>query len=369
MQDFLARLDTKAPELLERLRLPGVAVGLLADFSVAAIRSYGYADLAAMAPVTVDTVFRVASISKSVTAWGVMLLAERGLLELDAPVESYLNRWHLPPSKFNHEHITPRRILSHIAGLSAGGCDAFGPGDPLPTHEECLSGLRPAPLDPLQLKYFRDVGLDPDRQQQGLTVVDQPGARFNYSNSGYSLLQLMIEEITGSAFADFMQEEVLRPLGMHRSTFHNVADRRAGFATPYDQDGSQAPYYRYVLKSAGGLSCPIADLVTFTSAGMKGPAGEPPGRGLLSPVAVAQMHTAPIYAETEMGFDFFAGLGHFTTRSGGLNVVQHSGGFIGWRSIMTFMPAVGAGFVALINSSGGNPLWQELIVDWGASLQ
>lgn len=369
MEAFLKQLDAKVPNLLERLHLPGIALALIEDFEVAAIRTYGHADTARGLPVAPETIFRLASISKSVAAWGVMKLVEGDLLDLDAPVASYLTRWRLPESRFNHDHITARRILSHIAGLSAGGCDAFLPADPLPSHEDCLSGRRPTPLDPLQLEYFANVGLDALKQQQALTVVDQPGAHFNYSNSGYSLLQLMIEEISGRAFADFMQEEVLRPLGMRASTFHDVADGNPAVATPYDEAGTAVPYYRYVLKAAGGLSASIADLAVFACAGMAGPRGEPPGRGVLSPASVAQMHTAPVYAESEMGFDFFAGLGHFTTRAGGMNVVQHSGGFIGWRSIMTFMPAAGVGFVALINSSGGNPLWQELITDWGSSLR
>lgn len=368
MNEFLDRLDEMVPELLEQYRLPGVAIALIADGDVAAIRTYGYADTSSERLVDEETRFRVASVSKSVTAWGVMRLVECGELDLDMPLEYYLSRWKLPESPYNSEHVTARRILSHIAGLSAGGCDGFQPSVALPSHEDCLSGRRPVPLDEAQLRYFENVGLDPVRQQQALTIDGQPGAHFVYSNSGFSLLQLAAEEITGRAFADYMQEEVLRPLGMTDSTFANTAGGDEKFATPYDEAGGPVPYYHYVLLSAGGLSATIVDLAAFTCAGMVGPEGEVPGRTLLSPDSVVAMYTAPVYAESEMGFDFFAGLGHFTTRAKGMTAVQHTGGFIGWRSVMTFVPELGAGFVALINSSGGNPLWQDLIMDWASTL-
>jgi CubicO group peptidase (beta-lactamase class C family) len=80
------------------------------------------------------------------------------------------------------------------------------------------------------------------------------------------------------------------------------------------------------------------------------------------------MHTPIMYAESEMGIGFHTGLGHLVAEYQGQTNVHHTGGFAGWRSIMSFIPATGDGFVALINSSGGNPLWMQLVSDWGEHL-
>jgi CubicO group peptidase (beta-lactamase class C family) len=94
-------------------------------------RGYGVADTASAAPVTEDTVFQATSISKPVTAWGVMKLVETGKLDLEASVEQYLTRWHLPPSQFDHRGVTIRRILSHTAGLSLHDYPGLSPDQPL----------------------------------------------------------------------------------------------------------------------------------------------------------------------------------------------------------------------------------------------
>ena len=133
--------------------------------------------MAAGRPVDGDTVFQAASISKTLTAWGVMRLVEQGALELDAPVGRYLTRWQLPPSPYNHDGVTIRRLLSHTAGLSLHGYPGIAPEQPLPTLEESLSGGHPGAED--------------------VRVVSEPGTTYAYSGGGYTLLQLVVEEVTG----------------------------------------------------------------------------------------------------------------------------------------------------------------------------
>ena len=108
-------------------------------------RGYGFADVAQSIPVTPTTGFNVGSISKTIAAWGVMTLVERGELGLDTPVDTYLTRWHLPESTFDERGVTIRRLLSHTAGLSLHGYPGWGPDDPLPTLEESLSGKTNGP--------------------------------------------------------------------------------------------------------------------------------------------------------------------------------------------------------------------------------
>ena len=112
--------------------VPGVAVARVHGGELAWSIGCGYADAESEEPVTGRTVFNIGSISKSVAAWGLMRLVESEEIELDAPVERYLTRWHLPESEFDSRGVTLRRLLSHTAGLSLHGYPGFEPGERLP---------------------------------------------------------------------------------------------------------------------------------------------------------------------------------------------------------------------------------------------
>lgn len=128
------RLDERVSAYLDEFTTPGAAVALIENGRVAFAGGYGRSDEAG-GPVTTRTGFNVGSISKTVTAWGVMRLVERGLLELDVPVSRYLTRWSLPASEFDADGVTVRRLLSHTAGLSLHGYPGWGPDAELPTIE------------------------------------------------------------------------------------------------------------------------------------------------------------------------------------------------------------------------------------------
>ena len=257
--------------------------------------------------------------------------------------------------------------MSHSAGLAAGGGTGTNPDFSLPSLVDTLSGKTTPQLDENQLAYYKQVGLELEEVLRPLTIVAEPGTHYVYSNSGYALLQLLIEDISGQSFCDFMKQSVLEPLGMRSSDFgHPVPTDK--LATPYDEGGNPIPVSQLVFKAAGGMNSTIGDLATFTCVEMRGPAGEPAGREVLTEESVTLMHTPMMFAESELGFDFHTGLGHLVCEIDGTTNVHHTGGFAGWRSVMSFNPARGDGFVALINSSGGNPLWMRLIMAWAESL-
>ena len=155
-------------------------------------------------PVDGDSRFQVASMSKWITAWGVMTLVEAGKLDLDKPVSLYLKRWTLPKSKFDNAGVTVRRLLSHTAGLTDGlGYAGFKPGDPLQSLEASLTQAADA-----------SPGHD-----GAVRVGVEPGTEFKYSGGGYTLLQLLVEEVSGQSFNGYMTSHVFEPLGMTRSTF------------------------------------------------------------------------------------------------------------------------------------------------------
>ncbi len=297
-------------------------------------------------PVTADTRFQVASLSKWVTAWAVMALVESGRVDLEAPVSSYLTRWRLPEGPFDHDEVTVRRLLSHTAGLTDGlGYDGFAPGEPVQSLEQSLT--RAADAMP---------GAD-GRVRVGI----EPGAQWLYSGGGYALLQLLIEEVTGERFADYLQRQVLTPLAMIRSTFELDPQDALDLATSYDVDGMPAPHYRFSAPSAAGLYGTAADLTRFVQAQLPGPAGEPRGRGVLRPDTLDRMR-AP--HATMMGTEIW-GLGHmlYAPNDAGGHIIGHDGG--NRPAISTsvrFDPASGDGIILLIS---GNPdLASELGGEW-----
>lgn len=224
-------------------------------------------------PVDTETLFQVASLSKWVTAWGVMRLVEEGRLDLDAPVGTYLTRWSLPESEFDGAGVTIRRLLSHTAGLTDGlGYGGFAAASEVQTLEDSLTKAADA-----------DAGTD-GRVHIGIA----PGREWRYSGGGYTLLQLVVEEVTGERFADFMQHAVLRPLGMARSTFDADA-ASANLATIYDADGRPTDHRRFTALAAASLYTNVEDLARFVRAHVEGPNGEPPGRGVLTPETLKRM--------------------------------------------------------------------------------
>jgi CubicO group peptidase (beta-lactamase class C family) len=220
-------------------------------------------------PVSVDTLFQVASLSKWVTAWGVLRLVDEGVLDLDAPVSTYLTRWRLPDGPYD-DAVTIRRILSHTAGFTDGlGYLGFPPGTPVQSLEDSLTRA----TDALP-------GAD-----GAVRVGVRPGERWIYSGGGYTLLQLVIEEVTGESFAGYMKRAVLTPLGMTSSTYELGPEDSARVATFYDAEGQPATHYRFTATAAASLYTSGADLTRFLQA--QSATAESPGAPVLRRETVA----------------------------------------------------------------------------------
>ena len=250
-----------ARQALASSTTPGLAVALVHHGRLVWAAGYGVADRTTGQPVTATTRFQAASLSKPVTAWGVLRLVESGRIGLDEPIVGRLRRWRLPPSPFDADGITVRRLLSHTAGLSVHGYVGQRADRPPPSIVASLSG---------------ETG-------DGFPVelLEAPGHRWLYSGGGYSLAQLLVEQLTGRPFTDYMQAEVLEPLGMTASSFH--WSRTAATARPHDAHGRQIGDFAFAEQAAAGLVTTAPDLARFLAAALAGPRGEPPGRGVLSP--------------------------------------------------------------------------------------
>lgn len=296
-------------------------------------------------PVSGDTLFQMASVSKWVTTWGVMALVDEGRIDLDVPVSRYLTRWHLPAGDYPSEQVTVRRLLSHTAGLTddLGYC-GFAPGTPIQSLEASLT--KAADACPLRT---------------GAVRVDGPAGSWRYSGGGFTLLQLLIEEVSGEPFADYMARAVLRPLGMTRSTFRPGAEGSSDIAEFFDSGGGLAPHNRYTAAAAASLYASANDMARFAQAHMPGPSGELPGRGVLSPQSIEALRAAEF---SRLGTpDWGLGVQLYQASSRGGIIFGHEGGNVpAVRNTVRIEAATGDAIIAL--STGGSGTTSKLGDAW-----
>jgi len=289
-------------------------------------------------PVDSGSLFQVASMSKWITAVGVMHLVEQGRIDLDAPISRYLKRWKLPPSQFDNNGATVRRVLAHAAGLTDDlGYLGFAP-------EQRLQSL------PASLTHAADAQPDAD----GIVRVgDKPGAAWRYSGGGYTLLQMIIEDVTGEAFNDYMRKTVLMPLGMTHSTF--VDPDPAHLAEVYDADGRETYYRRFTALAAAALFTSVDDMTRFVEAQL-------PGRkSVLKPQTLALMRqpVSHIYGIPVWGLGEIL----YAPNGKGGYVIGHDGNNApGINTTARIDPETGDGIIVL--SSGNPTLASEIGGDW-----
>ena len=218
-----------------------------------------------------NTIFQVSSLSKLVSSAGIMKLIETGKIELDTPVSKYIKRWQLPPSEFENEQVTVRRLLSHTAGLTDElGYNGFENMDSVQSLEASLTKAKDA-----------DNGVAGE-----VKVGIEPGSQWKYSGGGFTLLQLVVEESTGQSFNDYMRDTLFRPLNMNSSTYilnDTLSNRLCEF---YNSDNSTAPHLFYSSLAATSLYTSLSDMETFFQLFFTGKNGEPIGRGKLSPASL-----------------------------------------------------------------------------------
>ncbi|MCK0068474.1 serine hydrolase domain-containing protein [Kordiimonas laminariae] len=294
--------------------------------------------------VNADTLFQVASLSKWVTAWGVLSLVEQNKLDLDSPISTYLTRWQLPASKFDNTKVTVRRLLSHTAGLTDGlGYAGFLPEQEVQSLEQSLT-------------HAADASPGKDGR---VMVGIKPGGTFAYSGGGYTLLQLLIEEVSGQSFNDYMQEHIFQPLGMVRSTYILDTNQK-NLATLYSTNGKPAIHYKFTALAASSLYTSGHDMSLFIQAHF--PSGTlPAGRGILPPEML--LHMREPHA-SELGADIW-GLGTilYASNNHGDFIAGHDGS--NEPAINTsarYNPANGDGIIIL--ETGNKILATELAGEW-----
>ena len=320
-----AALDTGAIDrfVLEQMaaqRVPGLALAITRGDRVLYLRGYGEARDGA--PVTPETQYFVASLTKSFTAVAVMQLVEAGRIDLDAPVQAYLPEFTLADPAVA-ARITVRQLLNQTSGLGDRGFPAMRLPQPA-TLEERLVSLRAA------------------------RPVAPPGTRFIYHDVNYQILARLVEVVGGEPFSDDVRAHVLAPLGMGRTfsalTSAEAVARADGlaqghlnlFGIPIASD--EEPGF---FAGSGGIVSTAADMARYLV--MHATGGRLDGATILSPEGVAALHTPP------PGVDGGYAMGWIATSVDGMPVLEHNGILSTFYADMAILPETGEGIVLLYN--------------------
>jgi CubicO group peptidase (beta-lactamase class C family) len=239
----------KLAERMAHYGVPGVSVAVIDNGRLAWAKGYGVRTAGEAAPVTTETRFQAASISKPVTAMAALALVQQGALSLDEDVNLRLRSWQVPHGDLTiDEKVTLRRLLNHSAGLSRGEVGSYAAGEALPILPQALAGEKPAKLP-------------------ALTVDTTPGSRWNYSGGGYSVVQQLLIDVTGKGFDELLNEIVFDRLEMSASAFSQPlrSDWEEIAATGHDSTGKpiEGRWRTFPEMAAAGLWTSPSDLARF----------------------------------------------------------------------------------------------------------
>lgn len=334
-----AGLSEQVGGMLNRFPAVGFGVGVVRDGELDFFSGQGYADLESHRPVSQQTVFRIASITKTFTAIGVMQLWERGLVDLDAPANDYLRAYRLVSDRPEFGPATVRHLLTHTSGvgetvhptqaLRADFGESVPPDRPLPTLGE----------------YYRGA----------LHVHAEPGTRWIYTDHGFATLGQIIEDVTGTALSKYLRDNVFEPLGMEDTSLVPWGARRSRLATGYTlrARGPRAVAHReWVTAGASSAYSSMTDMSRYLAALL----GDGTNRygSILRSDTLATMFAPHYQPDPRLPG---MGLGFFRQDIGGHRAVEHQGILPGFNSQIWVAPDDGVGLIALTNGAHRAMLW------------
>ena len=349
--DFSQRVPLETGEqaaLVDRMKhykVPGLSIALIENNTIEWTRTYGYLNRDQNTPVEKNTVFQAGSVSKFVSAVMVLHFVEAGLLDLDEDVNNHLSSWKVPENEFTKERkVTLRSLLSHQSGFPSTNFDRVKAA-PLPTLKQILRADYPAINEPAVPRFI-------------------PGTMWSYSNIGYVVIQLMLEDVLGTPFGQISEEVIFRPLGMTSSTFDYPLDSQLmqRQAVPHGTDGrARPPEQDTRARAQGGLYTTPADLALLLIDVMK--AYQHDGGSILTQKMVKWMLRAETQVPTEaLGIPLEMGLGVFMDRSTSALSFLHPGhSSPGTVCIIIAFPDAGQGVVIANNGNVGDRLYLEIV--------
>lgn len=328
--DSYEEIDVYIEEQLQALNLPGASLAIVEGDQIVHLKGFGVSGPAGETP-TPQTPFIICSLTKSITALAVMQLVEAGKIELDAPIQRYLP-WFTLADPEDAAQITVRHLLVQSSGLSqATGWKTMVNFDDSPDATEKQAR---------QLATF-----EPNRPV---------GSAFEYSNTNYNLLGLIIEAVSGETYADYVQNHIFDPLDMTRSYTSKAVAKQNGLSTGYiswfgfPMPVPNLPYPSGSLP-AGQLISSAEDMAHYLIAQLNG--GRFGDAQILSPEGIAEMHSPGVDANS-MGVDLGDyGMGWIITSTSEGNRIWHDGTNPDYFSYMALLPDQNRGMVLLVNAN------------------
>jgi D-alanyl-D-alanine-carboxypeptidase/D-alanyl-D-alanine-endopeptidase len=337
MTSVFREIDAVSRAFADKESVPGVVGGIVQDGRLVHVTALGLADREAGRAVTRATAFRIASMTKSVTALAILSLRDLGKLTLDAPLASYVPQFAaVAPATRDSAPVTVRHLLTHTAGFVTD--DPWG---------DRMLGMSPAALDALIAT--------------GRLFARPPGLAFEYSNLGYALLGRVLTNVSGEPYQSFVGRTLLAPLGMGRTTFDAHAASREDFALPYRCDDGAFSRERLEpdgeVGAMGGLSTTADDYARYVAFLLSAwPARDDPESGPVRRSSVREMvlfHAPPFQPDPVDGKPGPAsayGFGLVDAADAALGRrLHHPGGLPGYGSHMLFLPDTGVGVFAFGN--------------------
>lgn len=245
--DTLSKLNLE--KRMRETGIKGLSIAVIENYKIVWAKGYGWANVEENRKVTTETRFQAASISKSINSMGVLKLVEMKKLDPEADINNYLTSWKFPyDSVSKNKKITVYNLLSHTAGLDIHGFPGYETTDTMPTIVQILNGVKPA-------------------NTKAVRSLFEPGTKFKYSGGGTTLSQLLLMDITKTDYAEWMQKNVLNPLGMTNSSYMQPppATVSTNLATGYYNDGKpvKGKYHIYPEQAAAGLWTTPTDLANY----------------------------------------------------------------------------------------------------------
>ena len=323
-------------ERLAHYGCPGVAVCVIRDGDIADAAGFGVVTPGG-GSVGADTVFAGASISKPLTAVLALQLVEAGRVELDAPVNNYLQSWQVPQNAFTAQvPLTLRHLLSHRGGTTVHGFGAYPRELVPPTLLDILNGREPSPTPAVEVDKL-------------------PGGAVRYSGGGTQIVQLLLEEMFATDFASLAQERIFEPLAMHRTTFRQpLPEALARFAAMgHHADGRvvDGGYTFTPQLAAGGVYTTAPDYARFMVECRNAWLGK--ANALLSQSTARAMMASQGGGQFGLGWEIFG--------AGAARRFGHGGSNEGYQCNTTCNLEQGWGGVVLTNSLAGLVLYYEVL--------
>ncbi|MGJ8678911.1 serine hydrolase domain-containing protein [Paraglaciecola sp.] len=231
--------------LMKQLNVPGVSVAVIHNGKIDWAKGYGIAN--ATRSVDTSTLFQAGSISKPVAALAALKLVEQGKLDLDVDVNQYLTNWKVEGDLLTKENpVTLRHLLTHTSGLSVHGFPGYATGSTIPSTTGVLSGK--GNTDKVEVNQI-------------------PGSKWRYSGGGYTVMQKIVEDVSGTSFSEYTDNQILKPMGMIHSSYKHALPNRLKIHTSaaYNRSGEMHPaiYNDYPEKAAAGLWTTPSDLAIY----------------------------------------------------------------------------------------------------------